>query len=521
LLLRRLGLVLVGILGCGGEPTGPPPRPFEGLELEVAALGDPALLEAIRVQTGEWERDTGARLSIRAEAADVASAATADLILFPGEQLGTLVDAGLLARIPEAAIRPVAILGVAGAPPVGAPAEKAAEEADTLARRDVLDFSDVALPFREQVSKYGDERMALPLGGSSLVLVYRRDAFHNAANREAAGAAGVALEPPATWEQLDALARFFQGRDWNGDGRPDHGIAAPLGPDEEGLGTDLFVARSAAFGQPADQYALLFDAETLEPRIASPPFVEALQALVGWKDAGPPEMANFDAGAARAAFCDGRAALLIDRPERALRWTNPQNPVDVAVAPLPASTRVFDPLRKSWITPRVPNRIGYLRSGGGWLGGVNARSERRKAEAALALLIQLASPEIAQEIVSDPAFPMVPVRSSNLALGLPDPRAAVGVDSRVWGRAVLETFGAPRVVVSLRIPDAAAYLAELDTARLSAIAGADPTTALERTADLWQARSNTLGRERQLWHYRRSLNKLSTAPEPPLREAKP
>ena len=524
----RVGLCLVlagiGMAGCGGESDEPEPLPFEGVELEVAALGDPALLEAIRVQTGEWERDTGARLNIRSESVDVAGTASADLVLFPGDQLGALVNAGRLARIPEAAIRPSTLFaGPGGNRPettsnAGSGGDRAADEPDPAARRDVLDFTDVALAYREQVSKYGDERFALPLGGSSLVLVYRRDAFHAAANRQAAESAGVALEPPSTWEQLDALARFFQDRDWNGDGRPDHGIAASFGPDAEGLGTDILVARSAALGQPSDQYALLFDAETMEPRIDSPPFVQAAQAIRAWTEAGPPELATFDAVAARAAFRDGRVALLIDRPERAHLWSAPQNPADVAVAPLPASTRVFDPARKIWINPRIPNRIGYLRGGGGWLGGVNAQSPARKAQAALALLIQLASPEIAQEIVSDPAFPMTPVRSSNLALGLPDQRSAPGVDSIGWGQAVLDTYGAPRAVVGLRIPDATGYLADLDAARRAVIQGQPAETALAHAAELWRARTQTLGRERQLWHYRRSLNRLSTTAQPPPRE---
>lgn len=514
-----VGLVGLSILalnpGCGGGPPPVPPLPFEGLELEVAALGDPAVLEAIRVQTGEWERDTGARLDIRTDAVDLKQAAVADLILFPGDQMGSLIDAGLLARIPESAIRPTTAFSSGSSPDPNGSAESNPEAVERTVKRDPLDFSDVVLPFREQATKYGDDRFALPLGGSTLVLAYRRDAFRSEANQKAAKEAGIELQPPATWEQLDALARFFQGRDWNGDGQPDHGLAVALGSDAEGLGTDIFLARAAALGQPPDQYALLFDPETFEPRIDSPPFVEALDALAKWKESGPAELATYTAEAARAAFRAGKTALLIDRPERAQLWTDPQKPVDVAVAPLPASVRVFDPKRQTWINPRVPNRIGYLRKGGGWLGGINARSESRKAEAATALLIQLASPEIAQEIVSDPAFPMAPVRTSNLALGLPDPRSAASVDSRGWGQAVLETYGAPRVVIGLRIPGTSGYLADLESARMAVLRGEPAETALKQAAESWRNRSATLGRERQLWHYRRSLNKLSTTAQPP------
>ena len=133
------------------------------------------------------------------------------------------------------------------------------------------------------MTKYGSDRLALPLGGSALVLVYRRDAFSRQANIDAARAAGIKLEPPATWTQLDALAKFFQGRDWDGDGTPDHGIAAVLGQDPEGLGNAIFLARAASLGQHRDQYSFLFDADSMTPRIDSPPFVEALRGICAWK----------------------------------------------------------------------------------------------------------------------------------------------------------------------------------------------------------------------------------------------
>ena len=116
--------------------------------------------------------------------------------------------------------------------------------------------------FREQVSRYGEDRFALPCGASALVLAYRRDAFENEANRAAARAAGLELKPPRTWSELDALARFFDGRDWNGDGKPDHGIVLAMGPDsEEGMGDTAFLARAASLGQHRDQYSFLFDSD--------------------------------------------------------------------------------------------------------------------------------------------------------------------------------------------------------------------------------------------------------------------
>ena len=79
------------------------------------------------------------------------------------------------------------------------------------------------------------------------MLIYRRDAFERDANLAAAKEKGLKLEAPKTWEELDALARFFQGRDWDGDGSPDHGIALVLGADAEGLGNATFLAGPPAW----------------------------------------------------------------------------------------------------------------------------------------------------------------------------------------------------------------------------------------------------------------------------------
>ena len=133
---------------------------------------------------------------------------------------------------------------------------------------------------------------------------------------------GLPSSPPATWEQLDSLAKFFHGRDWSGDGKPDLGIALALGAGTDGLGDATFLARSASLGQHRDHYSFLFDSDTMAPRIDTPPFVEALRGLVALKGYGPRAMEQFDADRAQAAFRTGDVALLIDRAERADAWSH-------------------------------------------------------------------------------------------------------------------------------------------------------------------------------------------------------
>jgi multiple sugar transport system substrate-binding protein len=186
------------------------------------------------------------------------------------------------------------------------------------------------------------------------------------------------------------------------------------------------------------------------------------------------------------------------------------------LAPLPASPIVFDPTRKTWINTPLPNRVSYLPAGGGWLVAIGSHAKANAYDGAISFLQLLASPETAQAVVSDPAFPMTPVRTSHLALGLPDPRGALGVDTREWGKTVAATFEAPRVAVGLRIPDAEGYLQDLRGAVRAAMRGEQsPEAALQDAAKAWNRRTTELGRARQLWHYRRSLNRLSTTSTPP------
>src|SRR5262249_47799239 len=96
----------------------------------------------------------------------------------------------------------------------------------------------------------------------------------------------------------------------------------------------------------------------------------------------------------------------------------------------------------------------------------------------------------------------------------PDPTSAPDVDTRLWAEAVGRTF-AERAVPGLRIPGSADYLADLARGRAAALAGTAPQAALADVSRAWAGRTPSRGPNRQLWHYRRSLNLRATTPRPP------
>ena len=505
--------VLCLVAGCGTSSRGAkaPSQPFKGATLNVAVVGDPAPLAGLNAQRGEWERKNAAEVRPASAPYDPASGKPRgiDVLLFPGERLGDLLDVGALVSIPDAAMRPP---------------RRDEEDADTSAAPtgsgerpiDPYDFADVLPAFRDQMTKSGDTRIALPYGGSALVLAYRRDVFENDTLKRAAAEAKVSLEPPKTWTALDALAKFLNGRDWSGDGKPDAGIAIVTADDPEGVGAATFFARAAAVGQHPDQFSFLFDDDTMAPEIAGPPFVEALAAFRELEQLGPDPGGRLTAEAARAAFREGRVALLIDRAERYGTWNDPKAPVAAGIAALPGSERVFDPETKAFQPASPLNRPAYLPFGGGWLVGVASSCPPERRDAAIDFLKDLTSPEASARIIADRAFPMLPTRMSHLGAGMSDPRSAPGVDPRTWGRAVAETLTAGRVIPGLRIPDSAGYLADLSFDR-GATGEREPAEALKAVADAWAERTKKHGVERMLWHYRRSLNRPTLSEDPPPR----
>ncbi len=208
------------------------------------------------------------------------------------------------------------------------------------------------------------------------MVVYRRDVFESETNRKAAEQAGVAFEPPASWEAFDALAKFLNGCDWSRDGQRKAAVALAWGDDPEGVATATFLARAAALGLHKDQFGFLFDSDDLNPRIGSPPFVEALEGLARLKTFGPPKCERFDSEAARASFRAGDVALLIDRAEQAALWNNPKKPWPIGVSAMPGSKRVYNPERKNWEKASPPNRPSFLPLGGGWLAGLSPAATR-------------------------------------------------------------------------------------------------------------------------------------------------
>ena len=92
------------------------------------------------------------------------------------------------------------------------------------------------------------------------------------------------------------------------------GTIEPLAP---GWAGDVLLARAAAYAKHRDNFSTLFDIETMEPLVAGPPFVQALEELVAAAKLGPADPLHYDPAAVRAAFWSGQCGMALTWPTAA------------------------------------------------------------------------------------------------------------------------------------------------------------------------------------------------------------
>lgn len=457
---------------------------LEGVTLKLLVVGDDALAQSIGRLRGEWQAQTGSLLEIEQRSeAELASGPTlnADAVIYPSYCLGSLAERELLAPIPQAALTDPE-----------------------------LAWSDIFERDKSAEITWGTTVFAVPLGSPSLTCFYRADLLER-----------LGRKPPRTWAEYRQLAELLSNREKLGDTAPAgdgtwSGAIEPLAPGYAGL---TLLARAAAYARHPSHYSTLFNMNTMDPLVASPPFVRALSELVEAQRFGSPSAATYRP-------LDACRELLAGRCGMALCWTsaatgetstkpapstNKKGPVArgpavrFGCAVLPGADAVYNPSTASWESGNKGEvRVVPLLGMAGRIGSVTAKSSN--PDAARRLLFWLASPKWSGRI--SPASPattlfrpsQVPSAASWSSALLEPPEA------RAYALAVQETMSQPRYLVAPRIPGREKYLAALDDAVRRAVAAeATPQVALDDAAKRWREITAELGVPAQRRAYRRCL----------------
>jgi ABC-type glycerol-3-phosphate transport system substrate-binding protein len=478
--------------GCRNATDTPrDPSTAHPAAVRLLVVDDPALAKAVGRIKGEWKARTGADLDVHESTSteiNTAKSLGADAVVYPSEELGSLAERRL--------IRPL-------------PAEWL--DGEEYHRSDLFEPAGLA------ETRWGEQTYAVPFGSPVFVVVYRRDLFDR-----------FHLEPPRTWAEYK---RVVESIGEHAKDLPELRSVA-VEPLAAGWAGKMLLARAAAYAKHRDYYSTLFDKETMQPQIASPAFVRALEELVA------DDKRNSD-DSLKATPVDGRQAIMARQCAMAITWPTAasvgvppsgvanrlnaelqQGAPAIAFAELPGATEVYNPKAKSWepVSPsgesRAPSspsassgqaesRVPLL-SISGRLGSV--ASESQSGQFAFQLLAWLSGNEWGVQVSSaSPATTLF--RRSQLSQ--PGRWVEPGIPSaaaKQYAATIADALSRSQWLVCPRIPGHVEYMSALDDAVRAAVEGKQkPADALAKAADRWREITARLGVESQRTAYIRSL----------------
>ena len=460
---------LTALAGCGPQPEAKPARsPLEGVVVKLAVVDDPAIAEASRRLAGEWTAQTGATLEVQEVSPaqfQGSSQLAADALILPTPQMGLTADRKLTA--------PLAL--------------------DTL-ESSAGHWSDIYEPLRTHEAAWGNQIVGVPFG-SPVLVCYLHAGLMEKLHRS----------PPATWAEYLDLAQQLAHKPPDKSGSSAwHALAEPLGHGWAGL---TLLARAAPYVRHRQNYSALFQIDSMEPLIAGPPLVRALEELVAAAKLGPPEQLSFDPAATRREFWQGHCAMALSWPSGVAQL--PPNgsapPPEVVFAELPGSPDVYNLSDHAWVRREddEDQRVPLLSLTGRM--GMVARDTPQPA-AAVQLLVWLSS---AQQ--SSPVAARSPATTISRQSQTQFPRP--WVEKRATAKAAAHyavlcdrIFRRPVWLPALPIPGRDDYLHALDEAVHQAVGGqATPQKALQQAADQWRQITKKRGIQAQRAAYLHSL----------------
>jgi len=479
---RIIAAALLALLcGCpANEVPTPAPKPPEAQKpLRLLVVDDPGLAEAVERQ---WRARAEGGIEMRQMTADELldkrrGRLGADAVVYPSGLIGELAERRLIVSIGDDVVN------------------DKAESGPRFARRDIFEL------IRQREIAWGEQVYAVPLGSPTLVLFYRRDILQK-----------LGLDPPASWDEYQQLASRLSRREDIGEaappeGAPWYGAIEPLGP---GWAGQVLLARAAVYARHRSYLSMVFDLDTMDPMIAGPPFVRALEELVAAARFGPPEAIGYSPGDARLELLAGHCAMAVTWPSCAgndgmADASQHIEQLPIEVAELPASRQVYNPSEAKW-QKREESETGRVTFLGvaGRLGSVTKAS--RQPQAALGLLLRIAGTEWSQYI--SPHSPATTLyRSSQMASAESwMDESFEAATSRQYAELVRQSHRQGLWLSSVRIPGRKRYLASLDEAVHRAIQGDQgPTECLKAAAVKWAEITAEYGVEEQKGAYWRSL----------------
>jgi hypothetical protein len=233
--MRYLFLVLICVISCGCRDAAEPvqnevsvAKPQAAVKLTVLVVDDPEIARGITLLAGEWSERSGGELAVAEMSLDemlAAESLAADVVIYPSRQLGSLAMREWLRPM-----RP------------------------NVLQDPALGWGDFLPTLRDQVARYGNEVMALPLGEKPLMVNWRGE---------------IPEKLPTTWGQADEIK---------------------VGRESDGNLLQEFIARVVAATEPGDRAGLFFAEQTMDAELTHSQIVESLEKMIREQEENRPQV---------------------------------------------------------------------------------------------------------------------------------------------------------------------------------------------------------------------------------------
>jgi multiple sugar transport system substrate-binding protein len=489
--LARALVLMVGvglIAACTGSSTSSNQQ-FSGTTIRVVTFTGPQIAEPLQRRAPDFEKLTGAKVQIitvpfsdlyQKLLTDFATKTNSyDATVFDPQWMGDYVPSGYLEDL-----------------------------TDRVQKDSALQWNDIAPFFRDFSATFKGKVYTVPLDGDFQMVYYRKDLFQKDG-----------IQPPATWDDYIAAAKHFQGKDLNGDGKADYGSCLAMKRSAQSYWAWISIASAYLQSQGTKQGAF-FNTDNMQPLTSSPGAAAALDVYKQLSKIGPPDQLNNDVGDSRGLFVTGRCALSLDWGDIGpLAVDKTQSTVQdkVGAIILPGSKRVLDRATgqladcNATLCPYATNGVNHapFAAFGGWSGAINAAAPSKVKDAAFAFLSYMSQPAQSSLDVTIGKTGFNPYRTSHFTNQ--GPWLASGMSASATADylgAIQSSLQSPNMVLDLRIPQTAYYQqTALDTALAQFLAGEiSQSQAMAQITDLWNKKTDEIGRPAQLAAYRSSLS---------------
>ena len=371
--------------------------------------------------------------------------------------------------------------------------------------KEKIDWDDVLPIYKNSILSHDNVAYGMPYDGDCINLYYRKDIFENSEyKKKFLESYGYELAPPKTWKEYKEIAKFFNGWDWDKDGKVEYGNAVLRKKGD--IAMLQFFATAAAYAKHPNDKAYFFDADNLNPRINTPAFVKALEDYIEIIDYAPKGAVNFAGHDVRNNFVTGEVVMAIDWADLGIYAAQNEistlSPSQVGFGQIPGSKSVYNSKEKIWEDKY--NQVSSI--SGNWSFFVNKNSKNK--DLAFAFAAHMTSKDMTKKLVSISGNAVNPSRFSHFKdytswkqSGFTEQSAKRYLDE------ITKSLTNKNVVYDITMPGAGKYYQALDEAVYKAVKKElTPVEALNEAAQKWEKITDEIGRENQVKYYKASLN---------------